>query len=148
MHIRITEEAERLREQQREVEARNLGEAELAKMKKKLQDSYEDRMSQMQKMVNIRNIFIIKMIMIPVPAAFNEILLSFQMENTLKETSAAQESMMRMLRENLQKAQSDNESMRYEHDQLEQRRMMIQLGLSVPAVIGTGLGLGLPCSIL
>ena len=97
-------------------------------MKKKLQDSYEDRMSQMQKMVNIRNIFIIKMIMIPVPAAFNEILLSFQMENTLKETSAAQESMMRMLRENLQKAQSDNESMRYEHDQLEQRRMMIQLG--------------------
>ncbi|EOA38213.1 hypothetical protein CARUB_v10009695mg [Capsella rubella] len=114
MQLRIKEESERLMEQQKEVESRNLGEAELAEIKKGLQDSYEERMSQMQKM----------------------------MENTLKETSAAQENMMRMLH----KVQSDNESIRNEHDHGEQRRMMIQLGLTVPAVIGTGLGL--PCSIL
>ncbi|KAL1219713.1 Immune-associated nucleotide-binding protein 3 [Cardamine amara subsp. amara] len=117
MHRKIKEEAERLKEQQREVEARNLGEAELAAMKKKLQDSYETRMSEMQKMV----------------------------EKTLKETSAAHEKMVRMLREDLNKAHRDNESVRNEHDQAEQRRMKIQLGLIVPAVIG---GLGLPCSIL
>ncbi|XP_010461211.1 PREDICTED: immune-associated nucleotide-binding protein 8-like [Camelina sativa] len=114
MHLRIKEEAERLKEQQREVEARNLGEAELADLKKELQESYESRMSQMQQM----------------------------MENTLKETSAAQENMLRVL----QKAQSDNESIRNEHDHGEQRRMMIQLGLTVPPVIVTGLGL--PCTIL
>lgn len=87
-------------------------------MKKELQDSYENSMSEMQKMV----------------------------EKTLKETSAAHEKMVRMLREDLDKAQRETESVRNEHDHAEQRRTMIQLGLIVPAVVGTGLGL--PCSIL
>lgn len=48
------EETERLKQQQKEVEARNLGEAELAKMKQQLQMSYEKRMSEMENMVYIR----------------------------------------------------------------------------------------------
>lgn len=49
------QESERLREQQRAADATNLGESELAEMKKQLQMSYEHRMSEMQKMVNICN---------------------------------------------------------------------------------------------
>lgn len=45
------EEAERLREHQKKVEAKNLGEGELAEIKKQLQMSYEQQMSQMTKMV-------------------------------------------------------------------------------------------------
>lgn len=48
------EETERLKQQQKEVEARNLGEAEMAKMKQELQMSYEKRMSEMENMVYIR----------------------------------------------------------------------------------------------
>lgn len=48
------EETERLKQQQKELEARNLGEAELAKMKQQLQMSYEKRMSEMENMVYIR----------------------------------------------------------------------------------------------
>lgn len=45
------EEAESLREQQKEVEAQNLGEGELAEMKKQLQMSYEQQLRQMSQMV-------------------------------------------------------------------------------------------------
>ncbi|KAL1219707.1 Immune-associated nucleotide-binding protein 4 [Cardamine amara subsp. amara] len=107
MHSKIKEEAGRLKEQQREVEARNLGEAELENMKKELQDSFETRMSEMQKRV----------------------------ENTLKETSAAHEKEICMLREDLDKAHRDQQS----------REMMMQLGQIVPAV---STALGFPCSIL
>lgn len=51
-------EAEKLRQLQSAFKARNLGEAEFAKMKKELEKSYETRMSQMEKTVNIYNIFI------------------------------------------------------------------------------------------
>lgn len=47
------EEAESLKEQKKEVESKNLGEAELEVMKKELQDSYDKKMSEMQKMVNV-----------------------------------------------------------------------------------------------
>lgn len=137
------EEAETLKKQQKEVETRNLGKEELARMKKELQDSHEAKMSEMQKMV--KYIFL-KMLLIPNPTAFNEIWLSFQVENTLKETCAAHEHMMRILKENLQRAQGDNESLRKEHDQAAKRRAMVQLGLALPAIVATGFGV--PCNIL
>ncbi|CAH2035284.1 unnamed protein product [Thlaspi arvense] len=102
MHLKIKEEAERLKEQQKEVEAKNLGEVELEKVKKELQDSYDNRMSEMQKMV----------------------------ENTLKETSATHEKMILKLREDLEKAQRENENL---HD----RETLYKLGIVVPAILGT-----------
>jgi len=48
------EETEWLKKQKKAVEASNLGEAELAKMKKELQMEHDTRMSQMEDMVYIR----------------------------------------------------------------------------------------------
>ncbi|CAA7045216.1 unnamed protein product [Microthlaspi erraticum] len=111
MHLKIKEEAESLKEQKKEVEAKNLGEPELEETKKKLQESYDNKIKEMQKMV----------------------------EQTLRETSAAHEKMVLQLKENLDKAHRDTNSLRNEQDQ-QHRRTMYQL--AVPALIATG------CNIL
>uniref|UniRef100_A0A1J3D6K8 AIG1-type G domain-containing protein n=1 Tax=Noccaea caerulescens TaxID=107243 RepID=A0A1J3D6K8_NOCCA len=113
MHLKIKEEAESLKEQKKEVESKNLGEPELEVMKKELQDSYDKKMSEMQKMV----------------------------EKTLKETSAEHEKMVHTLKENLEKANRDNDTLRNEQDH-RHRRTLYELGIAVPAIIATG------CNIL
>ncbi|CAE5959183.1 unnamed protein product [Arabidopsis arenosa] len=123
MYREIKNETKWLKEQKKAVEARNLGEAELAKMKKEIQMAYDTRMSQMEEMV----------------------------KNTLKETSAVHERMFSMLNENLEKAQRENIDLRKEHDREQKKRMLIKLGFGVPGaalgVIGPAAALAL-CSIL
>ncbi|AAF32434.1 AIG1-like protein; 41133-42535 [Arabidopsis thaliana] len=108
MYLEIKEETEWLKKQKKAVEASNLGEAELAKMKKELQMEHDTRMSQMEDMV----------------------------KNMLKETSAAHERMVSMLNENLENAHRENIDLRKAHDHEQKKRMMIQLGLGVPGALG------------
>lgn len=65
------------------------------------------------------------------------------MEYTLKETSAAHEKMIRMLREDLDKAHRDNESLRSAHAKKKEVMQMLTVGLMVPPAAATGL-----CNIL
>ncbi|CAD5314418.1 unnamed protein product [Arabidopsis thaliana] len=119
MYLEIKEETEWLKKQKTAVEASNLGEAELTKMKKKIQMEYDTRMSQMEEMV----------------------------KNTLKETSAVHERMFSMLNENLEKAHRENIDLRKEHDRKQKKRMMIQVGSGVLGAIAPAVVLPL-CSIL
>ncbi|KFK25812.1 hypothetical protein AALP_AA8G163900 [Arabis alpina] len=84
MHHKIKEEAEKLREQQNNVEAKNLGEGELAEMKRQLQMSYEQQISQMSKMV----------------------------EKKLKDASVEHERMILDLKKNINMTLNENNSLR------------------------------------
>ncbi|VVB11679.1 unnamed protein product [Arabis nemorensis] len=116
MHREIKEETKRVRAQRKAVDTTKLGEAELAEMQQQLLMSHERRMSEMERMV----------------------------ANKLRETSAEHERMVQMLNDNLERAQRDNESLRDEQKKEQRRRMMMQVGLAVPGVVGPLL----MCSIL
>ncbi|CAH2035280.1 unnamed protein product [Thlaspi arvense] len=104
MHRKIKKEADMLREQQKEVESKNLADAERERLKNQLKTEHDQIMNSMAVMV----------------------------ENRLKEASEKQEKLMLALRENLETSRRENETR--ENEPGHGRRPMIQVGVSLPGM--------------